>query len=217
MEMPIDIIKAHIERVLAAKWLPDGAPSAAELATGLDTELQAKFAFIPMEEIEAVTVTRRIKHGTRFLSAGSGPLEASCGVHSNPSLLHNRAVNELALARSLRISEPVPSLHGVPAPMPAVAARPWTPPEAPSPRPGWGEPVAPTEPVKPSAPESPAQSQVEITIYADKNPTLWYMGTDMQARRLDEPPFELPWNKREAQIAMALLDLSASDLRAKTL
>ena len=55
-ETPMDIIKKHLTDILNAKWLPDGAPSAVELANDLDRELREKFTIISNEEIDAVEV-----------------------------------------------------------------------------------------------------------------------------------------------------------------
>jgi len=60
----------------------------------------------------------------------------------------------------------------------------------------------------------------EITVRADNNPMLWYIGTDQSAYRLDGGPFE-PGSQgfvsgREAQLALALIDISAARVREVT-
>jgi hypothetical protein len=61
-------------------------------------------------------------------------------------------------------------------------------------------------------------SDTEITVRADNNPMLWYISTDQQAYRLDDADWvsgKLPAG-REAQIALALVDISAGRLRDVT-
>jgi hypothetical protein len=61
---------------------------------------------------------------------------------------------------------------------------------------------------------------LRITIHVKGNPMLWYFGTDQRAYRMDEP-VEFPaldsMSQREVQIAMALIDVAAFDLRDKKL
>ena len=116
-EMPMDIIMKHVNAILNAKWLPDGAPDAVELASNLNCELRDKFHISALE------------------------------------------------------------------PMP-----------------------------------KPPEGTQEATIRLTGNPMLWYFGTDLVARRLDDGPVfgsTLP-SGREAQIALALTDISASRLRDVT-
>lgn len=57
---------------------------------------------------------------------------------------------------------------------------------------------------------------VRIAIHVTGNPMLWYFGTDQRAYRLDAPT-EFPtleqMDQREVQIAKALCDVSAYDMR----
>lgn len=60
---------------------------------------------------------------------------------------------------------------------------------------------------------------VEISIRVTGNPTLWYMGTNLQPYRLDDEtvPNTVGFpSGREAQIALALTDISASRLHKVT-
>lgn len=62
-------------------------------------------------------------------------------------------------------------------------------------------------------------NEVEICIRITGNPSLWYMGTNKQPYRLDDEtvPGSVGFpSGREAQIALALTDLSASRLHEVT-
>lgn len=64
-------------------------------------------------------------------------------------------------------------------------------------------------------PEQRPANHTDITIRAENNPMLWYVGTDRKAVRLDDgfPPGSVGFpSGREAQIALALTDISASRL-----
>lgn len=63
------------------------------------------------------------------------------------------------------------------------------------------------------------ENEVDITIRCSGNPTLWYFGTDQRAYRMDEPIYagDFMPSVREAQIALALIDVSADRLKDKTL
>jgi hypothetical protein len=47
---PMDIITKHFNQILASKWLPDGAPDAAELAIELNEELKRNFRIVALAE-----------------------------------------------------------------------------------------------------------------------------------------------------------------------
>ena len=60
--------------------------------------------------------------------------------------------------------------------------------------------------------------EVDVTIRTGGNPMLWYIGTDQRAYRMDDQNYHgetLP-EHREAQIALALTDISARRLRDVT-
>lgn len=60
--------------------------------------------------------------------------------------------------------------------------------------------------------------EVDISIRVSGNPMLWYFGTDQRAYRMDDQNYHgetLP-EHREAQIALALTDISARRLRDVT-
>jgi hypothetical protein len=78
-----------------------------------------------------------------------------------------------------------------------------------------GEESARTPIMVPSLPEGTE----DITIRASGNPMLWYVGTDLRARRLDDGPMfgGGAISGREAQIALALTDIGASRLHEVTL
>jgi hypothetical protein len=57
----------------------------------------------------------------------------------------------------------------------------------------------------------------DITIRADNNPMLFYIGTDQTAVRLDDMTPGDRFPLRERQIALALIDLSANTLKDQTL
>lgn len=71
----------------------------------------------------------------------------------------------------------------------------------------------------PPIPEPRPADHDDITIRATNNPMLWYVGTDRVPYRLDEgyPPNSQGFpSGREAQIALALVDVSAARLHKVT-
>ena len=71
----------------------------------------------------------------------------------------------------------------------------------------------------PVVPPSDVIEATDITLRASGNPMLWYVGTDQRGYRLDDGllPGSMGFpSGREAQIALALTDLSASRLHDVT-
>lgn len=189
----MDIIMKHLGDERA--HVNDGNPptDTISLAMAINDELREKFITIAKEEIDAVeveTIGRGI--GINPLSAGSGPEQESCGGESNPNWLHNRAINALALAEHLRRGQGIrlpDNSRGR-----AFAA------------------AAPLIPV-------PKPDTTDVTVHLSGNPMLFYMGTDKTAYRLDGDvlPGSVGFpSGREAQLALALTDLSASRLHRVT-
>lgn len=61
---PLDIIKKHIDQILDAKWLPDGAPGSVELAIELWEELKGNFLIVAKQDpfapdVEAAAAEQR--------------------------------------------------------------------------------------------------------------------------------------------------------------
>lgn len=209
-ETPMDIIMKHLSAE-AGKVQP--LANVAAVAAAIDTELRGGFTVIANEEIDAVEVVHKTINGSRYLIAGSGPEEASCGVESNPNWLRNRAVNELAIARSLERKQGIrlpDTSHG--REFGRFLSVPMTDAEL-------------TEAMRESArmpivaaPRLPEGTE-DITIRATGDPMVWYIGTDKAPRRLDDgfPPNSQGFpSGREAQIALALVDISASRLHKVT-
>jgi hypothetical protein len=94
MEMPVDILNRHMLEIENAGANIDGL----QCALDADKELQRKFIFIPIEEIEKVEITA----GNGGLTAGSGPEGCTAQHSENPNWLYNHAVNALALMRYLQ-------------------------------------------------------------------------------------------------------------------
>lgn len=190
-ETPMDIIMKHLsaERTYVAEG--NSPTDTITLAIAINRELGSKFSIISNEAIEAEEV-RTTGFGNRWLKAGDGPEEETCGIESNPNWLRNRAVNALALARRLENDQG------------AVAT-----PHAMAPE-DFDE--AMRESVKIPLVVSPPDGSVDITFRASGNPMLWYVGTDKVATRLDDNDFHPRFTGREAQIALALTDFSASRL-----
>lgn len=190
-ETPMDIIMKHLSAEEESLEAGNPPTDIASLAININEELGSKFTIIANEVIDAAEVTRR-GFADRWLRAGSGPEEETCGIESNPNWLRNRAVNALALARHLEKAQG------------AVAT-----PHAMAPE-DFDE--AMRESAKMPLVVEPPDGSVDISFRASGNPMLWYVGTDKVATRLDDNDFHPRFTGREAQIALALTDFSASRL-----
>jgi hypothetical protein len=192
MEMPMDIILRHIGQLKLQGHLKGIASQ--DIAMAIDKELQEKFVTIPYEEIDAIEVSPLGTSPDKYwLGAGSGPEEVTCGIGSNPNWLFNRAINELALWRRLQGTEE-PTLAADKVEAVKMTSGRWILDDE-------AEAVTLAEPA------------TDITIRATGNPMLWYVGTDRRAYRLDDPIEPRVANVRETQLALALTDISAMNLR----
>jgi hypothetical protein len=90
-EMPFDVLNARLGKIRDNGDIDFDNTAA---AVDIDSELQAKFLFFPIEEIEAVEI-REVHRGT--FHAGDGPEKCSAQGHENPAWLYNHALNALAL------------------------------------------------------------------------------------------------------------------------
>lgn len=190
-ETPMDIIMKHLSEEhdrITKSWNTPTEPS--ELAAAINAELDSKFHTISNEVIDAEEVTRT-GFADRWLRAGSGPEEETCGIESNPNWLRNRAVNALALARRLEKQQGI---------------------RLPDNDEGKGFAADLEEGMRMPLVVEPPDGSVDISFRASGNPMLWYVGTDKVATRLDDNDFQPRFTGREAQIALALTDFSASRL-----
>lgn len=101
MEMPVDVLTNRLGRLADDNVLQHNDYTA--LALDIDTELQEKFIFIPIEEIDAVEIektgeTRNLLH----FKAGGGPETIRARKDDNPFWLYHSAVNALAMLRFLQ-------------------------------------------------------------------------------------------------------------------
>lgn len=90
MEMPMDILNKRLGKIRDNGDIDFDNTAA---AVDIDTELQSKFLFFPIEEIEAVEIEENRGH----LYAGSGPEHCAAAEADNPNWLYNHAVHALAL------------------------------------------------------------------------------------------------------------------------
>ena len=90
MEMPMDILNKRLGEIRDNGDIDFDNTS---VAVDIDMELQSKFLFFPIEEIEAVEI-----EGDRDnYHAGSGPEHCMATGSENPAWLYNHARNALAL------------------------------------------------------------------------------------------------------------------------
>lgn len=89
-EMPFDVLNTRLGKIRDNGDIDFDNTAA---ALDIDMELQSKFLFFPIEELEAV----EIEENRLGLSAGSGPEHCAAGENENPNWLYNHAVNALAL------------------------------------------------------------------------------------------------------------------------
>jgi len=89
-EMPFDVLNARLGKIRDNGDIDFDNTAA---AVDIDEELQRKFLFFPIEEIEAVEIEESRGH----LYAGSGPEHCAAGETENPNWLYNHAINALAL------------------------------------------------------------------------------------------------------------------------
>lgn len=100
MEMPFDVISNHLLNGFDEPLEPDNAR---EHAMDIDQELQKKFIFISMEEIDAIKIeSSSYPHG---LVAGSGPETIRATVGDNSNWLYNSAIHALAMYQHLKYLE----------------------------------------------------------------------------------------------------------------
>lgn len=90
MEMPVDVLNKRLGKIRDNGNIDFDNTAA---AVDIDSELQEKFLFFPMEEIEAV----EIEEDRGRLHAGSGPEHCAAQFDENPAWLYNHAINALAL------------------------------------------------------------------------------------------------------------------------
>jgi hypothetical protein len=90
MEMPMDVLNKRLGQIRDNGDIDFDNTAA---AIDIDSELQEKFLFFPMEEIEAV----EIEEDRGQLHAGAGPEHCVAGPDENPNWLYNHAMNALAL------------------------------------------------------------------------------------------------------------------------
>ncbi|QWY82792.1 hypothetical protein PP641_gp052 [Arthrobacter phage SilentRX] len=93
MEMPVDIIKKHTD-IRSGLVGPDGLTDG-QRALNIDLELQRKFLFFPIEELEAEGAA--IEDDRGVLHAGTGPEHCQARPGENPNWLLNHARNALTL------------------------------------------------------------------------------------------------------------------------
>lgn len=92
-DMPFDILNQRLGK-LRDSGLLEGDNTA--LAMDIDTELQEKFIFFPIAELDAlIKDIREPESGTFHL--GDGPEKCSAQSSENPNWLYNHAENALAL------------------------------------------------------------------------------------------------------------------------
>lgn len=95
-ETPADVLVHRLGK-LADSGMLDGDYTSCAL--DIDQELQEKFVFIPVEEIEYAA--NEIEERKHYYKCGSGPEEATASKTANPNWAYNMAVNALALHRHL--------------------------------------------------------------------------------------------------------------------
>jgi hypothetical protein len=111
-EMPVDILNKELGAIRDNGDIDFDNTMA---AVNIDTVLQEKFLFIPLEEIDAI----EIEH-TNLLSAGSGPENCQAGENENPNWLYNHAMNALALHFRIKATQEAKQAAIAKRPVPGV-------------------------------------------------------------------------------------------------
>lgn len=101
MEMPVDILNQRLGKI---RDNGDIDFDNTDAAVSIDQELQSKFLFFPIEELEAAAVEIDDDDRGRFY-LGSGPEHCAASTGENPNWLLNHAKNALALYWKLKENE----------------------------------------------------------------------------------------------------------------
>lgn len=99
MEMPFDVLNHRLGKIRDNGDIDFDNTAA---ALDIDMELQAKYLFFPIEELEAAEI-REVHSGTFHI--GDGPEKCSAQGGENPAWLYNHALNALALYWHLKRRE----------------------------------------------------------------------------------------------------------------
>jgi hypothetical protein len=93
MEMPVDVLNKRLGKIRDNGDIDFDNTMA---AVDIDSELQEKFIFFPIEELEQL-IKDELEEGRERFVLGSGPEHCAASVGENPQWLYNHARNALAL------------------------------------------------------------------------------------------------------------------------
>lgn len=93
MEMPVDVLNKELGAIRDNGDIDFDNTMA---AVNIDTQLQGKFLFFPIEELEQLIKEELEEDRDRFV-LGSGPEHCAASAGENPNWLYNHARNALAL------------------------------------------------------------------------------------------------------------------------